>query len=37
LGVNFGVGVGFWVKNKDEGVKVQRLGKMGKIQTFEND
>jgi len=36
LGVNFGGHVGFWVKNKDHGVNLQGLGRMGKIKTFKN-
>jgi hypothetical protein len=36
FGVIFGGCVGFWAKIKGEGVKLQRLGKIGKIQTVEN-
>ncbi len=36
LGVNFGGHVGFWVKNKDQGVNLQGLGKPGKKKTFKN-
>ncbi len=36
LGLIFEVQVSFQVKNKDEGVSLRRLGKIGKIETFEN-
>ncbi len=36
LRVIFGGNIGFWVKNGDWGVKLQLLGKVGKIETFKN-
>ncbi|MBA7694200.1 hypothetical protein ES703_102807 [subsurface metagenome] len=36
FGVNFGSQVGFQGKNWGWGVKLQRLGKTGTIETFEN-
>jgi hypothetical protein len=36
LRVIFGGNIGFWVKNGDWGVKLQRLGKVGKKKTFKN-
>jgi len=36
LGVNFGGHVGFWVKNKDQGVNLQGLGRIGRKKPFKN-
>jgi len=36
LGVNFGGHVGFWVKNEDQGVNLQGLGRIGRKKTFKN-
>jgi hypothetical protein len=36
LGVNFGGHLGFWVKNKDQGVNLQGLGRIGREKTFKN-
>ncbi len=36
LGVDFRGCVGFWVKIKGEGFRLQGLGEIGKIKTFEN-
>jgi len=36
FGVNFGGSVGFWGKNKGRWVGLEGLGKIGKVETFEN-